>query len=182
MKAPMVQKISKNHSIGVEDAFPKIYKGMCELNFNNGCFSFVDVIRHIIEKVGRSHVDISTWVASAASTKEIEGFLEDEVIHDFRFLVDKGFVANRRKLYDHILNFHGDCVRVTLNHAKFCLIYNENFNFVIETSANLNRNKRLENFRITEHQQYREFFSGVFDGFFECQETAFQRNLEFALS
>lgn len=182
MQAPMVQKISKGPGMGVDDAFRHIHKGMCELNFNDGKYSFVDVIDYVLETAGKSNIDISTWVASTASTQIIEDFLEDGVIHRFRFLVDKGFPANRKKLYNHILALYGDCVRVTLNHAKFCLIYNDDWNFVIETSANLNKNKRLENFRITEHKQYREFFSGVFDRFFECPSRKFQENLEFSLS
>jgi hypothetical protein len=180
-KAPMPKKVRKTRACDVEDAFPHRYKGMCEFAFNDGSFSFVDVIDYLLESTGKAHVDISTWVASTASTKKIEDFLEDSTIHGFRFLVDKGFVANRKPLYDHIVNLYGDVVRVTKNHAKFCLIYNNEWNFVIETSANLNKNARLENFRITEHLGYRQFFSGVFNSFFDCPSQKFTENLKFAL-
>lgn len=171
-KAPKPKKLTKSFQTDVEDAFPRIYRGMCEFNFNDGAFSFPDVIEHVLAVTGPAFLDISTWVASKASVRQIEEFLEDTSIHNFRFLVDRGFVANRKELYQQIKLIHGDdAIRTTRNHAKFCLIYNEKWDFVIETSANLNKNARLENFRITEDRSYRLFFSSVFDPFFELPEA-----------
>lgn len=183
MRAPINKICRKTLNGYVEDAFPSIYNGMCEFSFSNGSFSFIDLIDYVLEVTGRAQIDISTWVASTASTKKIEEFFEDAKINQFRFLIDKMFIHKQEKLFNHIVKVYGvDKIRVTRNHAKFCLIYNDDWNIVIETSANLNKNMRLENFRLTDNSVYREFFSSVFDTYFSCKSDKYQIQLSEALS
>ena len=44
----------------------------------------------------------------------------------------------------------GNVVSTTNSHSKFILIKNDNWNIVIRTSMNLNENKRMENFEISD--------------------------------
>lgn len=180
-KAPFPTKVRKTLLCEVENAFPRLYKGMCEFAFNDGSFSFVDVIEYVLQKTGRATLDISSWVASSQSTKRIEDMLEDNSINRMRFLVGDGFVVHRSKLYSHIVNTYGNVIKVTKNHAKFCIVNNDQWDFVIETSANLNKNIRLESFRITEHKGYRKFFTDVFDRFFLVDEDNFTKSMRASL-
>jgi hypothetical protein len=147
----------------VEEAFPKIEKDMCEFTFSNGSFSLIDVIDYVLESSGTANIDISSWVASYASINHIIDFLEDQKLNKMRFLMDSGFKRTRKELYDHIQKWYPDSIALTSTHAKFVLIYNDDFNFVIETSANLNKNNRLESFRITENKEYCDFFRQTFN-------------------
>ncbi len=147
----------------VEDAFPEIRKGMCEFTFSNGSFSVIDVIDYLLEKTGTANIDVSTWVASYASINHIIDFLEDQKLNKMRFLMDSGFKRTRKELYNHIQKWYPDSIALTTTHAKFILIYNDDYSFVIETSANLNKNNRLESFRITENKEYCDFFKTTFN-------------------
>ena len=147
----------------VEEAFPSLEKNMSEFVFSNGSFSLIDLIDYILKKTGKAKIDVSTWVASYASINHIIDFLEDQRINEFRFLMDSGFKNTRRELYDHIDKFFPNSIALTRTHSKFTIIHNDEYNFVIETSANLNKNNRLENFRVTEDKTYCDFFRGVFN-------------------
>lgn len=162
MKA-RTDKIDLSFDNYVEEAFPLIKKDMCEFTFSNGAFSLIDVIDYLLEKTEISNVDISSWVASYGSFNHIIDFLEDQKLNKMRFLMDSGFARTRKELYNHIQKWYPDSIALTQTHAKFVLIYNDNFNFVIETSANLNKNNRLESFRITENKEYCDFFRNTFD-------------------
>ncbi len=171
MKAPKTDLIRKAGNCYADEAFPNLYHGMCEYAISNGSFSLIDLLDYILEFTGKAHMDISTWVASYASVRHVEDFLEENHIHNFRFVVDRGFLNTRKVLYNQIRQIHGDVIAVTSNHAKFTIIYNDEYNFVIETSANLNKNNRLENFRITENKEYCDFFRNVFNQIFSLHKS-----------
>ncbi len=162
MKA-RIDRIDLSFDSYVEEAFPHIEKDMCEFCFSNGSFSLIDVIDLVLIKSGVSKVDISSWVASYASFNHIIDFLEDQRLNKMRFLMDSGFMRTRKELYNHIQKWYPDSIALTKTHAKFVLIYNDQYNFVIETSANLNKNNRLESFRVTEDKKYCDFFRQTFD-------------------
>ena len=170
MKA-RTDKIDLSFDNYVEEAFPDIKKGMCEFAFSNGSFSVIDVVDYILEKTGTASIDISSWVASYASVNHIIDFLEDQRLNKMRFLMDSGFKSTRRELYDHIQKWYPDCIALSSIHAKFVIIYNDKYNFVIETSANLNKNNRLESFRITENKEYCDFFRKTFNDIFDKSKT-----------
>lgn len=171
MKAPKTDLIRKAGNCYADEAFPDLRNGMCEYAISNGSFSLIDLIDYILEYTGAANMDISTWVASYASVQHVEDFLEENTINNFRFVVDRGFLNTRKPLYDKIKKLYGDVIAVTSNHAKFTIIYNDKYNFVIETSANLNKNNRLENFRVTEDKEYCDFFRSVFDDIFALHKA-----------
>ena len=175
MKA-RTDKIDLSFNNYVEEAFPKIEKNMCEFTFFNGAFSLIDVIDYVLEKTGTACVDISSWVASYASFNHIIDFLEDQKLNKMRFLMDSGFARTRKELYNHIQKWYPDSIALTKTHAKFVLIYNNEYSFVIETSANLNKNNRLESFRITEDNKYCDFFKSTFDDIYDKSRAGIRLN------
>ena len=150
-----------------QEMFPGFQKGYSAFGMNNGSFSFGDVITHVLEQIGPAHALISTWIASQAATTKVCHFMEDNRFLSVKFLVDRMFSESRKPVYDYIVkNFGLDAIRTSRNHAKFCILYNDDYSVVIETSANLNKNTRLETFRITEDDQFCLFFRNIFDEFF----------------
>ena len=59
-----------------------------------------------------------------------------------------------------------DAIRVTRNHAKFCLIRNERWNIVLKTSMNLNMNPRMEDFDIQDCEKLADFLQAILDEIF----------------
>lgn len=169
MKSPRVDLIRKIGDCYVDEAFPKLEKDMCEMVLSNGSFSLIDLLDYILEFTGTASMDISTWIASYASITHVEDFLEDNSVNSFRFIFDSGILRTRKEFIDKVLKKHGDIIAITSNHSKFTCIYNDKYNFVVETSANLNKNLRLENFRVTENKEYCDFYRSVFDDIFKLK-------------
>lgn len=150
------------------ELFPDFKKGYSAFGMNNGSFSFGDVIEYILQNIGPAHALISSWVASQAASEKVVEWLGNRRLISARFLLDRMFTETRRTVYDYIVKkFGGDSIRTSRVHTKFCVLYNAEWFVVIETSANLNKNLRLESFRITEDESYCMFFKTMFDNFFE---------------
>lgn len=162
---PETARFIKNSS--PEDIFPDFKKGYSAFGMNNGSFSFGDVIEYVLNHTGPAHAMISSWVASQAASEKVVDWLGNRRILSARFLLDRMFTETRRKVYDFIVRKFGlDSIRTSRIHTKFCVLHNEDWFVVIETSANLNKNTRLEIFRITEDKAFCMFFKEMFDNFF----------------
>jgi hypothetical protein len=120
-------------------------------------------------------------VASAAASEKVVEWLDNRRLISARFLLDRMFTETRRKVYDFIVRKFGvDSIRTSRVHTKFCVLHNEDWFVVIETSANLNKNVRLESFRVTEDEKYCLFFKQMFDNFFNVISPKSNGKLESA--
>ena len=157
----LVQGQSCRMSIG------KLYKG-CEIfGLTKGQFSLINVIEECLRQAGPSSVDISTWTAAHAEIKAAFKFLGNGMIKDLRFLVDTSF-PNRQPEYCKTLidTFGEGSVRATRTHAKFVLIRNDEWSLVIRSSMNLNENKRIEVFEISDDKGMTDYLAGIIDEFY----------------
>jgi len=133
-----------------------------------GQFSIIDVIKYVLDFAGPSDLLIATWTAAQADIKKAFEFLENGNIRQVKFLVDRGFINRQPEYCAELKRLFGDeSIRFLRAHAKFCVIQNEKWNFVIRTSMNLNENKRMENFEITEDKDFCEYFKRFFDVAFD---------------
>lgn len=149
------------------DIFPDFKKGYSAFGMNNGTFSFGDVIEYVLNHIGPADALISSWVASSKSVRKVLKYLNNKKFLSVKFLLDRMFANTRPEIYKHIIdNFGADCIRTSRLHMKFCALYNADWSVVIETSANLNKNIRLETFRITEDKKFLDFFKEFFDNIF----------------
>ena len=131
------------------EAIGQLYKDCAIFGITKGQFSLIELLAVLIEQTGPADLFISTWTAARADLNDAYSFLESGKIRAFRCLVDNTFQRREPGLAAHIRDLFGiDAIRVTRNHAKFCLLRNDDWNLVINTSMNLNSNPRLENFYI----------------------------------
>lgn len=133
------------------DAIGAVEPG-CEIyGLSKGAFSLVDIVTHCLRATGPADVVASTWTAANADLGFAFRLLADGTIRTMRFVVDFSFPI-RQPEYCAALRerFGDDAVRLTKNHAKFILIYNDKWNITIRTSMNLNENRRLESFEISD--------------------------------
>lgn len=160
----------------------------CEIfGLNKGQFSLIDILEHCLATTGPADVVLSTWTAAGADLGFAYGMMADGRIRSLRFIVDFSF-PTRQPAYCAALRerFGDECIRITKTHAKFVLIRNASWNIVIRSSMNLNENRRLETFEISDHLGMAEFLEGVTNRLFESQETgkafqngAYQNTLDF---
>lgn len=158
----LVNKETCQQSVG------EIYQGMEIFGLTNGQFSKINLIENILEQTDVADVDVSTWTAAGAEIKRFEQFLANENIRRLRFLVDRSFPSRQPKYFQMLLDLFGEgCVRLARTHCKFVIITNDRWNIAIRTSMNLNENRRVENFEISDSVELTEYMSGVVDGFFD---------------
>lgn len=142
----------------------EITKG-CEIfGLTKGDFSMIDILRHIAKQIGPCRIDIGTWTAAAAEIKQAFDMLEDKNIVSMRWLVDRSFPARQGKYYRSLLDKFGqDSVRLARFHAKFILLENENYTVAVRTSMNLNENKRIEFYEISEGTPISDYLRHIVD-------------------
>ena len=140
----------------------------CEIfGLTKGQFSLINVIEECLVQTGPASVDISTWTAAHAEIKAAFAFLDNGLIRDLRFLVDTSFPNRQPEYCKTLLETFGEgSVRATRTHAKFVLIRNDDWNLVIRSSMNLNENRRIEVFEISDDLGMADYLSGVIEDFF----------------
>lgn len=154
----------------VADAVGPIEPG-CEIfGVTKGQWSLVDLLEHCLAATGPADVVISTWTAASADITFAMGFLGDGRLKSLRFLVDFSF-PSRQPAYCQALReaFGDEAIRITKNHAKFVLMRNERWNLVVRTSMNLNENRRLESFEVSDDAGMAGFLADLVDELFGDQ-------------
>jgi hypothetical protein len=118
---------------------------------------------------------ISTWTAANADLEFAFNFLGDGRIKSLRFIVDYSF-PTRQPAYCSALRerFGDEAIRLTNSHAKFVLVRNETWNLVIRSSMNLNENRRLESFEISDDPKMADYVEGIADELFALEQPGEQ--------
>jgi hypothetical protein len=141
-----------------------ISKGGDVFGLTKGDFSMIDVLRHIAREIGPCRVDIGTWTAARAEIGQAFDMLNDKNITSMRWLVDRSFPARQGKYFASLLDKFGqDSVRLARFHAKFILLENDGYSVAVRTSMNLNENKRIEFFEISEGSPISGYLREVVD-------------------
>lgn len=143
----------------------------CEIyGLSNGSFSLTDIILYALETTGPADLTISTWTAANADITHANKLLTSGTIRSLRFVVDFSF-PSRQPAYTAALReaFGDSAIRITKTHAKFVLVRNDRWNLAIRTSMNLNANKRLENFEISDDPGLCDHLSAFVDHLFAVQ-------------
>lgn len=147
---------------------PKIERDCTYHVLSAGQFNLIDVIQHVAEQIGVCDIDLAVWTAAESNLKKASLFVSSKRVRNMRWIIDPSF-RSRQPQYVATLEqlFSKSAIRTIPTHAKFIVLRNENYNVVIQTSMNLNQNKRLESFTITESSElskfYTEFVDDVFD-------------------
>ncbi len=138
-----------------------------------GQFSLINAILACLAKTGPADLTIATWTAAEKEIEILEQLRTDGVIKSLKWLIDFSFQA--RKLRAVILlraRFGDNTIRVSSVHSKFITIRNSIWQLTIITSANLNKNLRLETFQIVQSDQLAAFYESVMEEFFTHQAPA----------
>ncbi len=139
--------------------------GLCK-----GQFSLIDLIVYCLQATGPADLVVSTWTAAGSDIQHAFRLLTEGTVRTLRFLVDFSF-PSRQPAYCEALRerFGDEAIRITKNHAKFVLIQNESWNLVVKSSMNLNENRRLENFEISDDRNMADYLAGVITDLFDSQ-------------
>lgn len=171
------RKIRMAKRVFADDAIGKIEKNSDTFILTFGQFSLIDVMSTILDQTGAANIIISSWTAAHAALEATAEKIEACDILSFKMIVDRSFKNRQPDYYKRMIELFGsDSIRELKTHAKFLVIYNDNWNIVVRTSMNLNENPRLENLEISESKKFVDFFRGVCDNIFN--EVAVGENKE----
>lgn len=161
-----------------------ITKGCEVFGLTKGDFSMIDILRHVAQEIGPCRIDIGTWTAAAAEIKQAEMMLKDKNILSMRWLVDRSFPQRQAKYFSSLLQRFGqDSVRLARFHAKFILLENEDWSVAVRTSMNLNENKRIEFYELSEGSPISGYLREVVDYHFAAPpEDSYAAFKDFDLS
>jgi len=146
----------------------------CEIyGFTKGQFSLIDLIEHCLTCTGPADVFIATWSAAAGDIQRAHKFLKNGRIRNIRFMVDYSFQSRKPEFCSELVaTFGHDVLRVTVTHAKYVMIRNDDWNLMIRTSMNLNYNPRFENFEISDDREFADFQQSIIDEVWGGQDAA----------
>jgi hypothetical protein len=100
----------------------------------------------------------------------VEEFIASGLIGSARWIVDRSFQNRQPELCNTLrARFGDDAIRVQRVHCKFALIEDVAGGVTIQTSANLNRNMRIENVSVSSCPVFYEAYSGLVADIFETQ-------------
>jgi hypothetical protein len=143
----------------------------CEVfGFTSGEFSLIDAISAIARAMNRPSIVLSTWTAAQAEISHVEEFIASGVISKSRWIVDRSFQNRQPALCDMLRGKFGDeAIRVQRVHCKFALLDDGATRISVQTSANLNRNMRIENLNVSRCPVFFEAYSGLVADIFGTQ-------------
>ena len=142
----------------------------CELyGLTKGQFSLVDVVVALLAQTGPANVVVSSWTAAGSDISFANQLLTDGRICSLRFIMDYSFQTRQPAYCAALLErFGAGAIRATKTHAKFVLITNEKWNISVRTSMNLNENRRMENFEISDDAGLMAYLMGFVEEVFSA--------------
>lgn len=148
---------SKNDNAKI--AVDGLKKGYRALGLTQGQFSLIDLIHETLIKIGGGKVILSTWSAGIKDVNNVKWMCDTNLIDTFLLIVDHSY-ATRQKNYVLQIGelFPKENIRTSEIHAKFVLIWNNEYKISIRTSMNLNANKTCETYEIEEGQEAFDFY------------------------
>lgn len=145
-------------------------KGREAFGFNKGQFSFIDLVEAALTYTGPADAVIATWTAADADLRRASEKLRTGQLKSARWIVDYSFETRQPAFCATLRELFGDdAIRTTASHAKFVLLAAAEWRIVIQSSMNLNQNKRLENFWIADCPDLFAAYSELVDDVFKLQ-------------
>lgn len=135
---------------------------------SHGDVDSLSYLAHLIKGVDFfDQVAISTWCMGAADLDQLEGWIEAGTIEDFALYVGEIFPSQYGDEYARAIDLserYGFRLVVARNHSKVMLGRSSERSYVIESSANVNTNPRIEQTAIHESAELYDFYQSFFDG------------------
>ena len=135
------------------------------------CFSFGDVdsltyMRVIVKQQYIKYAILSTWCIAMEDISEIKDWLEKKYIDRIDIFVGEIFKSTYIWVWNALVELGKEfnCrVSIFRNHSKVMVIFGENFDAVIESSANVNTNPRSEQTCVTVDTDLALWYKSIFD-------------------
>lgn len=133
------------------DVVGEIKKDLTCWIFSKGRWSSHQFIEYILNQIGPAEVTLTSWGISEDPLRQILKMREHGSIINLQCLLADRVRTECPKAYQ-LLKGSGVTFRLTKIHAKIILIRNNDWFLTIYTSANLNRNNKIETYVLSENK------------------------------
>ena len=154
-------------------AFAGLAPGQSIHGLTDGSWSLSDAIGAILDRIGKiDRLTVSTWTTNSGDIRTANTLLDKNRIKSIRFLVDRSFKTRKPKYCESLIETFGvDAIRIWNGHAKFVIFEGGDlFDALYLTSANLNKNIRIENFSLFAGSSMPDEYLNLVDKVFEIQK------------
>lgn len=150
-------------------AFGKLTRGGRVVCLSKGAVSLADTVAYVLATSGPADLTLATWTIGAREIATFRQLLDGGAVRSLRLLVDASF-PHRNAAYAAQLRatFGPDCLRLAICHAKIATVINGRWAFVVLSSANLNRNSRLEFFQVEDNRTLATAITATLGEWFEA--------------
>lgn len=136
---------------------------------SHGNIDALSYLRHLLKPMYFDYVGVSTWCIARQDLTEIAAWLDAGRIDHFALYAGEIFRNQYGDEYEMVQRMRDDYgVRFVMakNHSKVTLCANhaEGYYVVVESSANVNTNPRIEQACVTRSRELFEFYREFFDG------------------
>ena len=136
---------------------------------SHGNIDALSYLRHLLGASYFDYVGVSTWCIARQDLTEIAAWLDAGRIDHFALYAGEIFRNQYADEYEMVLRMreeYGVKFVMAKNHSKVTLCANhaEGYYVVVESSANVNTNPRIEQSCVTRSRELFEFYRGFFDG------------------
>ena len=133
--------------------------------FCDGTWSSGDAMQYILGITGPCKVIICTWTVSSLDINRVKTLVDAGSIGEVYWLLDRSFPSRHAQYMHHLKQkFSDDEIRLWNAHCKFTIFLGGDLDVLYITSANMNRNRRLEHYVIyTEKSIIMDYVSLVQD-------------------
>jgi len=157
---------------GAHDALSKLEHGSELFCFTKGQLLLIDILACILDQTGACDLDIITWAVGNETIDKLSALKNLGKIKRMRLIIDYSVQSMHPDYAKKIRRVFGDeQIRVTKNHAKVLILRNEEWNLSVRSSMNLNVNRRLEYFEISDDREIADFFQGFFEEWWKTRAT-----------
>jgi hypothetical protein len=146
----------------------KFVPGDCFHIISGGDIDAMTYLRFIARQQIITYCAISTWCMARAEVEEIEHLIKTNRIQKIDFYVGEIFKGTYVAVWVDLVTMlqRQGCGRAAIyrNHSKIMCGFGKDFDFLIESSANMNTNPRAENTVITIDSELARLYKDYFDG------------------
>ena len=141
--------------------------GDCWHIMSAGDIDLLSAVRFVVEAQPLEYLSISTWVLAMADAEEIAGWLAKGYVGRVDLYVGERTIEQYdsvRDIMERTLPSHGGRMCASRNHSKVCLMFGRDFDAVLESSANVNTNPRMEQMTLTVDSELAMWYKSIYDG------------------
>jgi len=161
----------------LEETVDWIYeKGAAYHVISQGDIDSLTYLKHVLRQQKVGYLAYSTWCMALQDIEEMERFInlgQIGRVDSYVGEIFKGSYANEYEQLNKLHQEYGGRIAIFRNHAKIYCGFGDRFDFVIESSANINTNPRTENTVTTIDTGLALFYKEFFDGIY-----SFERNYD----